>query len=683
MISHLQTVFLLAALTVTAAGADTNGRILQPADIFALENVSDPQISQDGERVVYVRVSRDVMKDRSYSSLWMADFDGAWHRPVTSGERNDSSPRWSPDGRRLLFISHFEGRPQIYVRWMETGETARLTNLTHAPSGPAWSPDGNWIAFSMFVPGEDQPVIEMPRKPEGAEWAKPPRMIERVIYRFDGSGFAEDGHRQIFVLPAEGGTPRQITSGDIDHPGPRGGALSWTADGKAILFSANRREDRDYTPTDTEVYRVDVGSGRLEALTDRRGPDAAPVMSPDGSRIAYTGYDDAPLPHQVSKLYVMNSDGSGSRELTGRLDRSVSSPVWTGDGNGLFFLYTDEGETKIAYTDLEGSLSALASQVGGTSLGRPYASGSFSAAANGRFAYTWTDPHNPARLAAGERGGAGIRQLADLNEDVLGHKKLGDVEEIRYRSSFDGREIHGWVMKPPESDAARKYPLILEIHGGPVANYGPRFSAEMQLYAAAGYVTLYTNPRGSDSYGSEFGNLIHHNYPGEDFDDLMSGVDAVIARGYIDPERLYVTGGSGGGVLSSWIVGKTDRFAAAVVGKPVINWYSWLLTADIYSLIGNYWFPGPPWEHQEHYMKRSPISLAGNVKTPTMVLTGEVDYRTPMSESEQFYQALKLRKVDAALVRVPGASHDIAARPSHLIAKVAYVLEWFGRYGGR
>jgi acylaminoacyl-peptidase len=254
------------------------------------------------------------------------------------------------------------------------------------------------------------------------------------------------------------------------------------------------------------------------------------------------------------------------------------------------------------------------------------------------------------------------------------------VEEIWYESSYDGRRIQGWIVTPPEFSPSRKYPLLLEIHGGPFANYGARFSTEIQLYAAAGYVVLYTNPRGSTSYGEEFGNLIHHAYPGYDYDDLMSGVDAVLERGYIDEENMFVTGGSGGGVLTSWIVGKTSRFKAAVAAKPVINWYSWALTADSYNFFYKYWFPGLPWDEPENYMKRSPLTYVGNVTTPTMLLTGEVDYRTPISESEQFYQALKLRKVDAALVRIPGASHGIASRPSNLIAKVAHILKWFAKY---
>ncbi|RMD89806.1 MAG: S9 family peptidase, partial [Calditrichaeota bacterium] len=668
---------LLFALPVSIQAGkplnDLNSKYFQPLDVFQLEYASDPQISPDGERIVYVRNFFDIMKDRRRSNLWIINFDGTNHRALTSGLRNDSSPRWSPDGTRLLYVSSTEGSSQIYLRWMDTGQTARLTNLIESPGNLTWSPDGKWIAFTMFVKEKPRPFAELPPKPEGAKWAKPPRYIDRLLYRADGRGYLKEGYTQIFVLPADGGTPRQITSGPYNHGGP----LAWTPDGRSIIFSANRHEDWQYDPLNSEIYEVSLADGSIKVLTDRQGPDTNPVLSPNGSKIAYLGFDDKYEGYQITRLYIMNRDGSGKRLISGDFDRDVRRPIWSRDGKGLYFQYDDKGNTKIGYITLNGKIQTLAQDVGGLSIGRPYASGSFSVATNGRFAYTHTRPDHPADVAVGQRGSSKVRRITRLNDDLFGHKKLGSVEEIWYKSSYDGRKIQGWIVKPPDFDPSRKYPLILEIHGGPFANYGDRFAAEIQLYAAAGYVVLYTNPRGSTSYGKEFGNLIHHNYPGQDYDDLMSGVDAVMARGYIDEKNLFVTGGSGGGVLTSWIVGKTDRFRAAVVAKPVINWYSFVLTSDAYNFFYKYWFPGFPWEYPEHYLKRSSISLVGNVKTPTMLMTGEVDYRTPISESEQFYQALKLRKVDTALVRIPEASHGIARRPSYLIAKVAYILKWF------
>jgi acylaminoacyl-peptidase len=500
-------------------------------------------------------------------------------------------------------------------------------------------------------------------------------VIRRVEYRADGRGFLEDGYTQLFVLPADGGTPRQVTHGPFDVI-----SATWTADSRYLIFSSNRREDWEYDPLNTEIYEVSLADGSIRPLTDRQGPDNHPAVSPDGRSVAYLGFDDRYQGYQVTKLYVMNRDGSGKSVVAEDFDRDVADIRGGGDSKGLFFQYDDQGNTKIAYVSLDGEIQALAGDVGGLELGRPYPGGIFSVAPGGRFAYTYGRPQHPADVTVGEIGRQGMRRLTRLNDDLLGYRTLGEIEEIWWESSYDGRRIQGWIVKPPGFDPSRKYPFVLEIHGGPFLNYGDRFSAEVQLYAAAGYVVLYANPRGSTSYGEEFGNLIHHNYPGQDYDDLMSGVDAVLARGYVDPQNLFVTGGSGGGVLSSWIVGKTDRFKAAVVAKPVINWYGFVLTSDLTTFFYKYWFPGFPWDHPEQYLRRSPISLAGNVTTPTMLLTGEEDYRTPMAESEQFYQALKLRKIDTALVRIQEASHGIAERPSNLIAKLAYILAWFEKY---
>ena len=665
---------VLPGLAIGGASAEGISKRFEPMDVFGLEYASDPQISPDGERIVYVRNFMDVMSDRRCSNLWIVDADGSNHRPLSSGNENDNSPRWSPDGERLIYSSSREGSTQLYLRWMDTGQTAKLTQLGERPSGLAWSPDGKLIAFSMLVPEKGEAFAPMPSRPEGAEWAEPVKVIDRLIYRADGQGYLKEGYRQLFVLSADGGTPRQVTSGPYHH----GGRLSFTPDGSSILFSANRNEDWEYDTRNTEIYEVSVADGTVRALTDRKGPDGSPALSPDGSRVAYLGFDDTYQFYQVTRLYVMGRDGSGSRPVTSDLDRDVQNPVWSEDGRGLYFQYDDQGETKIAHVTLDGEVQALTGSVGGMSIGRPYGGGQYSVAPNGTYAFTYSRPDAPSDVAIGRRGSE-AKVLTALNEDLLDHKEIAEIEEIWYESSHDGRRIHGWIAKPAGFDSSKKYPLVLEIHGGPVSNYGSRFSAEIQLYAAAGYVVLFTNPRGSNSYGEEFGNLIHHNYPGEDYDDLMSGVDALIARGYIDGNNLFVTGGSGGGVLTSWLVGKTDRFRAAVAAKPVINWYSWVLTADI-SSVYKYWFPGLPWEHEDHYMRRSPLSLVGNVTTPTMVLTGERDFRTPMSDSEQYYQALKLRKVDTALVRVPGASHGIANRPSQLIAKVANILAWFEKY---
>ena len=650
-----------------ATPAHTQSRF-GPMDVFQLEYAADPQISPDGTQVVYVRTSMDIMKDRKRSELWIVDSDGTDHRALGSG----GSPRWSPDGTRLAYTSN----GQIRLRWMDTGETATLTQVSESPSGLRWSPDGRHIAFNMLVPHPPPRLAAPPKPPAGAEWAPPPIMESRFRNRRDGVGYLAFGYHHIFVIPVEGGTPRQVTSGDFHHSNP----AAWTPDGTHLVFSSNRRPDWERDHRNSDLHIVSILTGEIDAVTDRSGPEHSPAVSPDGRRIAFVGHEDRMRTYQARRLHLVNLDGSGLRVVTDALDRSVSRPVWAADGGGLYFQYDDRGNTKVAFTTLDGDFEVLAGDVGGTSYGRPYGGGSFTVANDGAFALNRTRPDMPGEVAVGRRGGGDIRQVTRLNEDLLADRVLGEVEEIWWESSFDGRPIHGWIVKPPHFDPNRLHPLILEIHGGPISNYGDRFSAEIQLMAAAGYVVLYANPRGSTGYGEEFGDLLYHNYPGEDYDDLMSGVDAVVERGYVDENNLFVTGGSAGGIMTAWIVGKTDRFRAAAAQKPVVNWISKTLTAD--NWYGYYVsrYEGLPWEDPEPYWRFSPISLAGDVNTPTLFITGEEDLRTPLSESYQMFHALKMRGVDTAVIRLPGAWHDMSRRPSQLMAKVANILAWFEKY---
>jgi acylaminoacyl-peptidase len=664
---------LLVALSAPAL-AQTVKPPLKPLDVFDLQWVGDPEVSPDGRSIAYVRKSFDIKTDHPRGVVWLVGSDGAHARPLSSAA-SSAAPRWSPDGTRIAYLGkEADGSTQLYVYWVQSGATAAISNFTESPAGLAWSPDGRRIAFTMPVPAEHKPLrVELPEAPKGAKWADPPKLIDRMVFRADGEGYLPNVFSQLFIIGADGGAVRQLTHGDYDSAG----TPAFTADGHSVLITANRRADADYEPLDTEIYRVDLSDDSIHALTDRRGPDHHPVVSPDGKHIAYLGFDDKRLGYQATQLYVMDGDGSHSRSLTPALDRDAADPHWTGDSRQLMFQYDDRGTTKIASIDLAGKMHVLADDVGGNDITRPYSGGSFSVAGgpSPRFAYTKAAPLAPAALATGTTP-RDITTLTALSDPLFQERTLGALEEISFDSSVDHRRIQGWFVKPPGFDAAKKYPLLLEIHGGPFAMYGPSFAAEIQLYAAAGYVVLYLNPRGSTGYGEEFADLIHHDYPDNDFGDLMSGVDAVLARGYVDPQRLFVTGGSGGGVLTAWIVGHTDRFRAAVVVKPVINWASFVLTADMTNYFYRYWFEGFPWDDVQSYWKRSPLAYVGNVHTPTMLMTGEADYRTPSTEAEQFYEALKLRKVDTVLVRVPNASHDISARPSLLVAKVAYVLAW-------
>lgn len=648
--------------------------LLELKDLFNMEYISDPQISPDGSQVVYARNFKDIMTDRDYSNLWISNIDGTRIRQLTQGNQRDYAPRWSNDGKKLAFLSNQDDeKVKLYLLYLDTKETIALTNTPTPPSAVSWSPEDSQLAFTQFVKEEKKSLLNIPAKPEGAEWNSAPIYIDELNYRGDGAGYLKPGKTQIFTLGLEGGTPRQRTFTSNNHGSP-----IWAKDGKSLIFSANLHENHDLEPNNSEIYQLDLNSGKVKALTTRFGPDGSPVLSPDGKKISYLGNEDTFQGYQVTNLYVMNLDGSEVKNLSSSLDRDADNPQWEGNGQGIYFQYDEHGDTKLGHATLAGKIKTVTQGLGGLDLGRPYNAGTYSVSNNNAIAFTIGGAEQPADLAVWNNGTT--KQITHVNDDIFSFRKIGKTEEIWWESSFDKKKVQGWIVTPPDFDPKKKYPFILEIHGGPFAMYGPSFAYEIQSYAAAGYVVLYSNPRGSTGYGQEFGNSIHHDYPNHDYDDLMSGVDAVIEKGYVDTKNLFVTGGSGGGVLTAWIVGKTTRFKAAVVAKPVINWYSFVLHADNPAFFAKYWFGKMPWEDVEYYHKRSPISLVGNVKTPTMLLTGEQDFRTPISESEQYYAALKLQGVEAAMVRIPNASHGLVNRPSMLMSKSASILSWFNHH---
>ena len=647
-------------------------RYFKSEDIFNLEYVSEVQVSPNGKYVAYVRRSNDIMSDSSRANVWLASVDGKSHRPLLSSKKSYYSIRWSPDGSRLAYLSNEEGKPQLYVRWMDTGQTALVTNVTSNPSNITWSPDGKHIAFTMSVDAKEKPLdIKMPKKPDGAKWSPSFQYITKARYQADGRGILEPAYTHIFIVPADGGTARQLTSGNYHH----NGRLSFSPDSDKIYFSANRSDNWEYEPVEGDIFSVDM-MGNIAQLTNDKGLESSPVVSPDGKHIAYARRDDEKVMYKNSYLYVMKSDGTDAKNLTKDVDNSVSNFHWK-DNKHVYFQQSVRGLAQVDVVSLSGSVKAVAKGLGGTTIGRPYVFGTYHAV-DDVVAYTKGRTDRPADLYVTTRN---ERQLTALNEDVLGHKQLGEVKEIVYPSSIDGEEIQGWYILPPNYDSSKTYPLILEIHGGPNLAYGPVFTAELQRMAAEGYVVFYDNHRGSTGYGERFALLLQGKYSSEyDFSDHMSGVDALIEKGIADPERLFITGGSAGGIASAYAIGLTNRFKAAVVAKPVINWLSKVLTADsgLYQI--PFQFPGMPWDNVEHYWKRSPLSLVGNVTTPTMLITGVEDKRTPMSETEQFYQALKIQKVDSVLVKVPGSPHGIASKPSRMIGKVENILAWFKKY---
>jgi dipeptidyl aminopeptidase/acylaminoacyl peptidase len=465
-------------------------------------------------------------------------------------------------------------------------------------------------------------------------------------------GRSRGSHRPPFL---ENGRPRPLAQ--------------WSADGKSIYFSAIRKPDAEYLENDSEIYALNLATLDIKPLTDRKGPDARPFPSPDGKWIAYTGFDDTGLANNLSNLYFMESNGNGKKLLAGNLPESPSPVSWAADNSGVYFLMDENGESQLNFVTLGGALKKITSGV-------HYIQG-LTLAKNGQAAAVISEFLRPGYLGTFNLAKPdAVKELVDLNSDVLGEIKLGPVEELRFKSP-DGLDLQGWLIKPAEFDPAKKYPMLLWIHGGPWAMYNVAFNWEWQNFAANGYAVLYMNPRGSTGYGQDFVNGIQYSYPGKDYDDLMAGVDAALAKGFIDKENLFVCGGSGGGVLTAWIVGHTDRFRAAVSMRPVINWHSFVGTTDFHMWYRQ--FRKYPWEDPVEYALRSPLNYVANVKTPTMVMTGEADLRTPISQSEEFYRALKILKKDTVLVRMPEEFHGWR-RPSHRLLQQLYLQAWFEKY---
>jgi dipeptidyl aminopeptidase/acylaminoacyl peptidase len=653
------------------AAADS---VFTVARYLEYETVSDPRISPDGDRVVYTRRWVDRQADRWRSSLWIMDADGSRNRFFVDG----SSPVWSPDGTRVAYLS--DGAPdgtQIWVKYLDAEGATQVTRVEESPGNLKWSPDGRSIGFTMFVPLRESWKVDLPAAPEGATWTRAPMVVERLHYRQDRRGYTSTGNVHLFVVPADGGTPRAITSGDWSV-GARfdqlagGVGWDWTPDGRTIVVEGLQVENPDSIYRDAYIYAVDVATGAMRRLTQERGTWTDPQVSPDGRWIAYSGQPFSRMSYRASDLYVMALDGSGKRSISAGLDRDPQAIRWASDGAGVYFGAQNEGSQNVYFAPLRGRVRQVTSGEHVLSLGSISSNGVAVAVRSAS-----REPGEVVRFTLRRPGD--IVRLTRVNDDLLSRIRLGDVEEIWY-SSADGTQVQGWIVKPPDFDPSRRYPLILEIHGGPHAMYNVGFNPMFQNFAANGFVLLYTNPRGSTGYGTEFGNAIERAYPSVDYHDLMAGVDAVLARGYVDDQNLFVGGCSGGGVLSSWVIGQTDRFRAAAVRCPVINWLSFVGQTDVPWFTHNF-FDRPFWEDPEPWLRQSPLMHVGNVTTPTLLMTGVLDLRTPMPQTEEYYAALKMRGVPATLLRFEGEYHGTGSRPSNWMRSQLYMMDWYRRWG--
>jgi len=663
---------IVAATVAVRAQETRSDTLLTTEHYLEWERVSDAQISPDGGRVVYTRQHVNTLEDKWESELWIVNTDGTQNRFFVKG----SAARWAPDGKRILYLA--DGEPkgtQLFVRWVDAaGPPTPITHVTETPRNARWAPDGKSIAFSMFVPQKGTLKIDMPEEPKGAKWTPAPRLVQSLHYRQDQIGFLEDGYTHLFVVAADGGTPRQLTNGKWNVGSGElrmGAAVDWTPDSKTIVFNAERNPDFDVKYQSAQLYAVDVASAAIRDIVVKPGEWSRPSVSPDGKLVAFAGYAPSGHTHTVSDLYVASITGENMRKISGDFDRDPQNPRWAPDGSGVYFGAQDRGSENVYFAAVAGGIKPVTS---GTHV-LTFDSISRDLVAAG----IESDPDHPQDVVRVNlrQPGPSVK-LTDVNADVLAGKQLAKTEEIWYTSTGNTR-VQGWIVKPPSFDAAKRYPLILEIHGGPFSMYTVAFNYMWQNFAANNFVVLYVNPRGSTGYGGTFANGIDHNYPGPDYDDLMAGVDAVVAKGYVDQARMYVSGCSGGGVLSSWVIGHTDRFAAAAVRCPVIDWISMAGHTDV-PLFTYSFFEKPFWEDPQAWLAHSSLMSVGKVTTPTLLMTGVLDRRTPMPQTEEYYSALKVRGVPVKLLQFNEEYHGTGSKPSNYIRTQLYMMSWFNKY---
>jgi dipeptidyl aminopeptidase/acylaminoacyl peptidase len=676
---------LIAAAILFAICAQA--RFITEKDLFRFQWVADPQVSPDGSQVAFVRITVDEKKDTYNSAIWsVVTAAGAQPRRITNGP-HDGAPRWSSDGKTLAFLRATEkdGKPQPAQIWllpMNGSEPRALTTLSRAIDSIAWSPAGNTIAFTAATKPDDL----KDEKKKDDEHESDVRVINQAVYRANGAGYRDPARStHLWVIDAsDDAKPKQLTSGEFSEDD-----VAWSPDGSRIYFTSNRQHEAYYDPRTTALYAIAPSGGEMTKIAGYQGVIGSYSPSPDGKWIAFAGEVNVPA-HSYNQpdLFVVASTEGQPRNLTTNYDYDVLSgalgdqapprasrgpqPVWSADGKTVYITAAEEGRVNLKRVDAA------------TGAVKPWTTGNHAlttfATGGGKTVALVSTPTTIGDLFLVGDNGA-LTRLTNINDKLWSELTLTEPEEIWY-TSFDGKKIETWMQKPPDFDPSKKYPLILDIHGGPHTAYGYVFDHEFQWMAAKGYVVLYPNPRGSTSYGQEFGNVIQYHYPGDDYKDLMAGVDAVIARGFIDPSKLGVTGGSGGGLLTNWTITQTDRFAAAVSQRSIADWSDFWYTAD-FTLFQPTWFRKAPWEDPEDFRARSPITFIDRVKTPLMLIEGEADYRTPpMSGGEMMFRALKYRHVPTVMVRFPDESHELSrsGKPWHRVERLQHIVGWFDQW---
>jgi dipeptidyl aminopeptidase/acylaminoacyl peptidase len=703
---------VIVSITILVTPVFAQKRNITEKDLFNFVWIADPQVTPDGSRIAFVRVTVNAKKDGYDTAIWTVSTASGESRQLTAGPR-DSSPRWSPDGQYICFVRvpEKDGRPdqpQLFMLSMQGGEAWQFTSLPRGAGGPQWSPDGKMISFGNGATAEELAKANPKPSPSPAEspaaspspGASPEResdvrVITRAVYRSNDFGYIDFKHpSHIWVVNAPHTGEDKVKPTQLTRMKYGDGNVTWARDSKSIYFVSDHRDETYYDLPKTDVYNVSVEGGQPSRITMFDMGAAQFSLSPDGKKVAFYAAKNRPVQSYTEPdLWVLDLTNINSepRNLTESFDWDLGGgiggdnsaprggggfpPVWSADGKRIIALYGKEGKSNLGSFDV-----ATGKETDVTTANQ--AVQSFRATADGsKFALLISTPTRIGDLFWLDKPGATPKQLTHVNDELFSKLNLTEPEEIWY-TSFDGKKIHTWVQKPPNFDPNKKYPLILNIHGGPHAAYGWVFDHEFQWMAAKGYVVLYPNPRGSTTYGQEFGNIIQYHYPGDDFKDLMAGVDELIKRGYIDEKKLGVTGGSGGGLLTDWTVGHTTRFAAAVAQRDIASWADWWYTAD-FTLFQPSWFKAPPFEDPEDYKARSPITYINDVKTPMMFILGEADWRTPTyAGGEEFFRALKYKKIPTVMVRFPGETHELSrsGQPWHRIERLEHIVGWFDKW---
>lgn len=647
----------------------TTRRGMTPADLFRISFLGDAQISPDGSRVAFVRTQLDEEKDEYLSTIWVAPADGGEPRQFTYGAKRDTTPRWSPDGRLLAFLSERDGKKrQLYVMPVDGGEPHRLTDLKQPVEEIAWSPDSTRIALTSRIAPEEPDEKEK-------EKSKPARVITSLRYKANDGGFTYDKRRHVFVVSVEGGEPVQVTDGDWDDSAP-----VWSPDGTQIAFASARHEERDYDQV-SDIWAVSAEGGEPRRVTPGRGPSANPAWSPDGATIAYAGNEYALDMGRNTDIFVIPVAGGEPRNLTKELDRSCApfsgniGPLWAPDGRWIYFGVEDQGDVPVYRVPAAGDAAERV-------LGGERWLMSLSIAADGsRVAFSSSDPTHPAEVGVANADGTDERRITGINDALT--EEIAFQKPERFQYDRDGFTIDGWVIKPANYEPGKRYPALLNVHGGPATQYGHTFFDEFQVYASAGYAVIFTNPRGSQGYGESFTRAVRADWGGGDYEDVIMGVDEALKRfDLIDPDRLGVMGGSYGGFMTSWVVGHTDRFKAACSERAVNNTYTLFGTSDIGSFFSETQAGVQPWEEMQWFIDHSPLTYAKNITTPLLIMHAENDLRCPMEQAEQLFTVLKKLRREVLFVRFPDETHEMSrsGRPRHRRDRFTFILDWFEKY---